>query len=337
MESPTADPTTPASQAQIISESRWRYIWRHIWQHNKGALFVAPAAALWILVGLYPVMFSISLSFHRWNGFGEFSLFPTYTCVEPGCRHVGLKYYEELLNWGTPPNKAFFNALGNNLIMMLSNTVGVITISLPLALAMNRATRGITIFRSLLLLPMVTAGIAVYYVWSLIYEPEGLLNAFFKAFGPEFLIVEDGWLGDINTALPALIIVMIWAGVPLAMLLYLAGLQTIPHEVVEAAIVDGAGAWERLRRIIWPLLRPVTVIIIITSLAGALQGYEMSLLMTDGGPTNHTMVVGLLVYKKAFGGWGSPAMGMASAYGWVLFILGLGLSIFSLRSMRTQT
>jgi ABC-type sugar transport system permease subunit len=181
---------------------------------------------------------------------------------------------------------------------------------------------------------MVTAGIAVYYVWSLIYQPEGLLNTALRGLGLGALTTPDGWLANINTALPALIIVGIWAGVPLAMLLYLAGLQTIPNELIEAAIVDGANSWQRLRRIIWPLLRPVTVIIIITSLSAALQGYEMPLLMTDGGPTDHTMVVGLLVWKKAFGGWGSPAMGAASAYGWVLFILGLGLSVFSLRSMR---
>ncbi|MCZ7545126.1 MAG: sugar ABC transporter permease [Anaerolineae bacterium] len=235
---------------------------------------------------------------------------------------------------GHAPNKAFLNALGNNIIIMISVTVGVILIALPLALAMNRATRGVTAFRSLLLLPMVTAGIAVYYVWSLIYQPDGLLNSLLRAFGLEALAPKDGWLANIHTALPALIVVMIWAGVPLAMLLYLAGLQTIPQELMEASIVDGAGAWDRLRRIVWPLLRPVTVIIIITTLSTALQGYEMPLLMTDGGPTDHTMVVGLLVYKKAFGGWGTPAMGAASAYGWILFILGLGLSVLSLRSMR---
>lgn len=320
-----------AADRALVHEPTWRRTVRR----NKGWFFVAPAVALWMLVGLYTVLFSISLSFHRWNGFGDFSLFPSYVCAEPGCRYVGTKYYEELLDFSSPPSKAFINALGNNLAIMIFGTAGVIVVALPLALAMNRATRGVKVFRSLLLLPMVTAGIAVYYVWKLIYDPEGVLNAILQALGLGFLTVADGWLADINTALAALILVGIWAGVPMAMLLYLAGLQTIPGEVVEAAIVDGANGWQRLRHITWPLLRPVTIVIIITSLAGALQGYEMPLLMTDGGPTNHTMVVGLLVYKKAFGGWGTPAMGAASAYGWVLFILGLGLSILSLRSMRT--
>src|SRR5690349_15864949 len=115
------------------------------------------------------------------------------------------------------------------------------------------------------------------------------------------------------------------------MLLYLAGLQTIPREIIEASIVDGAGPWVRLSKIIWPLLKPVTIIIVIASLSGALQGYELPLLMTDGGPTNHTTVVGLTIYKTAFGGSGTPDMGLASAYGWALFLLGLGLSVFTLR------
>ena len=145
------------------------------------------------------------------------------------------------------------------------------------------------------------------------------------------------WLGDINTALPALIVITIWAGVPLAMLLYLAGLQTISQEVIEASVVDGANSYHRLRHITWPLLRPITVIIIVISFSAALQGYEMPLLMINGGPTGHTDVVGLLVYKNAFAAAGNTAkMGLASTYGWLLFVMGIGLSGITLFSMRNE-
>ncbi|MCZ7545125.1 MAG: hypothetical protein M5R40_17085 [Anaerolineae bacterium] len=108
MESPAVISTAPSASAVTVPESAWRRLWRH----NKGWLFVAPAVLLWLFVGFYTVAFSIILSFHRWNGFAQFSLFPTYVCQEPGCRFVGLKYYEELLTWGTPPTKPFSTRLG---------------------------------------------------------------------------------------------------------------------------------------------------------------------------------------------------------------------------------
>lgn len=306
------------------------------WRRNKGLFFTLPAVALWLFVGLYPVVFSIVLAFHRWNGFAKFTIFPSYVCEAPGCQYVEWRNFERFLTPGNPPYKDFISAIFNNLSFMIFGTVGVILIALPLALAMNNAARGVRTFRTLLLFPMATSGIAIYYVWKLIYQPEGVLNGLLKSIGLEQWTVENGWLGDINTALYSLIVVMIWGGVPFAMLLYLAGLQTISQEVLEASIVDGASYFGRLRRIIWPLLRPVTIIIVIISFSGALQGYEMPLLMTDGGPTRHTSVVGLIVYKTAFGGWGTPNMGLASAYGWALFVMGLGLSMITLYTMRSE-
>ncbi len=318
-----------------LKQSRFE-IFAIVWKNNKGFTFVLPALVLWLFVGLYPVVFSVSLAFHKWNGFSEMSIFPSYVCEAPGCRYVGWQNFERILTPDTPPFKTFTNAVINNIWFMVVGTVGVILISLPLAIAMNNAVFGTKYFRTLLLFPMATSGIAVYYVWKLIYQPEGIINGIFESFGLTSLVVESGFLGDINTALPALIVVMIWGGVPFAMLLYLAGLQTIPEEVIESSIVDGAGHWARLRHIVWPLLRPITVVIMVLTFSGALQGFELPLLMTDGGPTEHTNVVGLLVYKTAFGGWGTPDMGRASAYGWLLFVMGVGLSIFTLRSMRSQ-
>ena len=292
--------------------------------------------ALWLFVGLYPVAMSISLAFHRWTGYSKFTIFPSYVCEAPGCRYVGWRNFERILEPGTPPYKTFINAVFNNLSFMTFGTIGVILISLPLAMAMNNAVRGARFFRTLLLFPMATSGVATYYVWKLIYQPEGVLNNVLATVGLNRWVVANGFLGDINTALYALIAITIWAGVPFSMLLYLAGLQTIPQEVLEAAIVDGATTFHRLRHIIWPLLRPITAIIIVMSFSGVLQGYEMQLLMTNGGPTEHTNVVGLLVFNTAFGGRVTPDMGRASAYGWLLFVMGIGLSVITLRSMRTE-
>jgi multiple sugar transport system permease protein len=324
------------SKSSARSNILWFRFVSSRWRSNKGIVFTLPAVALWLFVGLYPVVFSIVLAFHRWNGFAKFTIFPSYVCEAPGCRYVEWRNFERFLTPGNPPYKDFISAISNNLSFMIFGTAGVILIALPLALAMNNAVRGARIFRTLLLFPMATSGIAIYYVWKLIYQPEGVLNGVLRSVGLGQWVVKNGWLGDINTALYALIVVTIWGGVPFAMLLYLAGLQTISQEILEAAIVDGAGYFRRLRHIIWPLLRPITVIIVIISFSGALQGYEMPLLMTDGGPARHTTVIGLIVYHTAFGGWGTPNMGLASAYGWALFVMGLGLSIITLYTMRSD-
>jgi ABC-type sugar transport system permease subunit len=213
---------------------------------------------------------------------------------------------------------------------MIFGTIGVIAIALPLALALNKATFGSKFVRTLLLLPMATAGIATYYVWKLIYQPTGVLNILLQNIGLAELVAKDGWLGNIHTALAALIVVSIWSGVPFAMILYLAGLQTIPREILESAISDGANSWQQLRYIVWPMLAPITIIVVILNLSGALQGFELPFLMTAGGPAEHTNVIGLMVYMAAFGGWGVPDLGRASALGWSLFILGVSLSVLSL-------
>jgi multiple sugar transport system permease protein len=303
---------------------------RNVFRNNKGFWYVLPAVLLWLFVGLYTVAFSIALAFHKWNGFGKFTILPKYFCEPPTCRFVGLQNFEKFLTPGLPTFERFINALGNNFYFMIFGTIGVIAIALPLAFALKNANFGSKVFRTLLLLPMATAGIATYYVWKLIYQPAGVLNMMLENIGLAALVVKDGWLGDIHTALGALIGVSIWSGVPFAMILYMAGLQTIPKEVLESAEIDGASSWQRLRYVVWPMLAPITIIVVILNLSGALQGFELQYLMTAGGPTEHTNVVGLLVFTEAFGGWGVPDLGRASALGWSLFILGVSLSLLSL-------
>ena len=142
-------------------------------------------------------------------------------------------------------------------------------------------------------------------------------------------------LGQPNTALGSLIVVMVWGGVPSATILYLAGLQTIEKDLYEAAVIDGASAWQQLWNITWPLLLPVTVVIVITSINGVLQGYEMVYLMTYGGPAGHTEVVGLQIFKYGFGD--QRQLGMASATSWALFLLVFIVAVINLRIFRSRT
>jgi ABC-type sugar transport system permease subunit len=153
----------------------------------------------------------------------------------------------------------------------------------------------------------------------------------------------NGFLGDTSTALPAVAAVYVWGAAPIAMLLYLAGLQTISPELQEAAEMDGANAWQRLWLITWPLLYPVTALLVIMFLNAVIQDYQTVFLMTNGNPANATNVVGLMVYNYAqnlaSSGGGitvSGGMGTGAAMGWFLALLTFLLALVNLRLFRAR-
>ncbi len=301
---------------------------------NRGFLFVFPAVLIFVVFGLYTVVYSLALSFFRWNGLSKFSLFPP-ACESPGCAFWGLRNYQDFLYRDMGVSKLFWLAMKNNALIAIFVPAATILIGLLVAIALNRTVRGTSIFRTFMMLPMVTAGIAVYFTWSSIFLSDGPLNAILNTIGLGFLAAKHGWLGGANTALPALMIVMVWGTAPSAIILYLAGLQTIDQELYEAAIMDGANGWHMLWSITWPLLRPVTVIILILAINSAMQGFEMPLLMTKGGPANHTQVVGLRIFSFGFGN--DLQLGIASAMGWGLFLLVFLFSLVNLRLFRPNT
>jgi multiple sugar transport system permease protein len=306
---------------------------RAIVRANSGFLFVAPAMLIFLVFGFYTVIYSGFLSFFRWNGFGKFSLLP-YDCGPPSCQFVGLDNFTEFLYMSPTESHYFWLSLQNNVVIAVVVTLGTIIIALPLATALSRALKFQGILRTLIMLPTVTAGIAIYYVWSFIFQSDGLLNNLLDTFGLGFLQAKQGWLSQSDRALPALMVVMIWSAVPLATILYMAGIQTINRELYESGILDGANAFQLLRHITWPLLYPITVIIMITSINSAFQGYEMVYLMTGGGPAGHTEVVGLQVFEYGFGK--SQQLGLASAMSWLLFLVVFVIALINLRFFRAK-
>ncbi len=316
------------------SENKPRQPFKQWLRDNRGFLFVSPAVLIFLVFGLYTVVYTLVLSFFRWNGLSRFSLIPP-VCEAPGCAFWGLRNYQDFLYRDMGVSKLFWIAIKNNALIAVIVPTATILIGLLVAIALNRAGRGTPVFRTLMMLPMVTAGVAVYFTWSFIYLSDGPLNAILKTAGLGFLAAKHGWLGGANTALPALMAVMVWSAAPSAIILYLAGLQTIDQELYEAAIIDGANGWHMLWQITWPLLRPVTVIILILAINSALQGFEMPLLMTKGGPANHTQVVGLRIFSFGFGN--DLQLGIASAMGWGLFLVVFLFSLVNLRLFRSKT
>lgn len=287
-----------------------------------GWLFVLPAVALFLLMGAYTIASGFMLSFAKWNGF------------TPEWIWVGLKNYADLLYADLTLAPELRRAAWHTLQVMVAVPLLTVAVSLPLAVMLNSITRLRAVLRSVFFLPYVTSGIAVYYAWRYVLEPDGSINLLLGALGLGSLQQPQGFLGSPDTALPTLVVVLVWGSVPIATLLYLSGLQAIDPNMIEAAHIDGAGQRQVLTSIIWPLLRPITVAIILLGVRDALHGFQIFLIMTNGGPAGHSDVLGLMAYRLSFMKGLAPTLGVASALGWLLFAGAILLTLANARLLR---
>jgi multiple sugar transport system permease protein len=263
----------------------------------KAYSFLAPSFLLLTIFIFAPLCFSFYLGFHQWN------------VVSPAKPFVGVENFQSLLT-----DKIFWNALKNTAVYSLHVPIGM-AVSLVVALMMNRKFRGVNFLRTLFFLPSVSSFVAIALVWQWMYHPQfGLANYLLGFFGLPPL----SWLREPSTALLSIMLVSIWMGVGYQMVIFLAGLQSIPHEFYEAAITDGANAWQRFWKITLPLLKPTTFFILVTSMIGSFQVFAFVYVMTEGGPLHSTDVVVYHIYQNA---WEYLKMGYASAMSWVLFLI----------------
>jgi ABC-type sugar transport system permease subunit len=296
-----------------------------------GYLFVAPAVALFMLVGAYTVVQSLRLCFSSWDGFS-----PTMTWV-------GLDNFKQFLGVNSVATDEFVQALEHNLLLCLVVPASSCLLGLGLALLLNRAGVLNYLLRTAFFLPVVCGGVATLYTWQLLYQPGGVIGSLLNTVHMGGLAPYNGFLGDTSTALPAVTVVYIWGAAPIAMLLYLAGLQTISPEILEAAEIDGASGWQRLWFITWPLLLPITALLVIMFLNVVIQDYQTVFLMTNGNPANATNVVGLMVYQyaQALGNGTASStavggMGTGAAMGWMLALGTLVVALVNLRVFRAR-
>ncbi len=289
----------------------------------NGYLFCLPALLLFLSVGLYSVIFSVFLSFYNWSGV-DFA---------GTARLVGFGNFRYFLFGGSAINtRNFFLGLFNNFRIGFFTILFVIPIGLVLAYIVTNLKRS-GVWRTIFFIPMVASGVGIFYVWRGLFGAQGFLNILFSNLGLDFLVVRQGMLGDPSTAIIGVIITTIWAGIPGTLILYYAGLSGIDETLYEAAEIDGASKLQMLIRITWPLLKPITIIIIIQQLNGAFQMFENIWVLTKGGPGGATDVVGTLIYRTAFE---NQRYGMASAIGWSVFIVTLVLSLLSMKIFRTD-
>jgi multiple sugar transport system permease protein len=263
----------------------------------KAYSFLAPSFLILTIFIFAPLFFSFYLGFHQWN------------VVSSAKPFIGLENFQTLL-----ADKTFWNALKNTAVYSLHVPIGM-AVSLIVALMMNRKFRGVNFLRTLFFLPSVSSFVAIALVWQWMYHPQfGLANYLLGLFGLPPL----SWLREPATALISIMLVSIWMGIGYQMVIFLAGLQSIPHEFYEAAITDGANAWQRFWKITLPLLKPATFFILVTSMIGSFQVFAFVYVMTEGGPLHSTDVVVYHIYQNA---WEYLKMGYASAMSWVLFLI----------------
>jgi len=237
---------------------------------------------------------------------------------------VGLKQYGALFE-----DPQFRHAMVNTGIVVIVGIPLTMAIALALAVALNSGiARFRTAFRVGFYTPVVTSIVAVAVVWRFILQPDGLLNTMLGWIG----ISGPDWLHSTTWALPSLIVMTAWRNMGTLMVIFLAGLQNVPHEVQEAAIVDGAGPWQRFRRITMPLLRPTLLLGAVLLSVAYLQFFEESFVMTQGGPLDSTLSVSYFTYNQ----FGFGKYGYASAASYVLFAVIAALSTLQFRVLRPK-
>lgn len=271
-----------------------------------GLVFVLPALALIVAFRFWPMLQVVWLSFH------------SYDLLSPP-RFVALDNYTRLLH-----DPLFHQSLLATAYYVAGTCLPLWVLSLALALLLDSVPFGKGFFRAAVFLPAIIPAVVLPILWRFLYHPYGLMNSLLNSAG----LPSVNWLSDAKAVLPAFILTSEWRFVPLFMVIYLAGLQSIPDEYHEAATVDGASAVQRFFTITLPLLRPTIVVVVVTSVILTSKSLVLALLMTNGGPGGASRLLSLFVYQNAFI---FLKFGFASAASVVLLA---GLAVFTLWQLR---
>ena len=250
---------------------------------------------------------------------------------------VGLDNFKRLLTT-FPYQERFFNALGNNLTWFLSTTLIQNTLGLMFGYLLSRNLPGAQFFKRVFFIPVLFSIVAVGFLWGMYLKPSGLVNSFLKLAGLASL--QRPWLGLEHLATPSIIMVNIWRWVGFPSLVFLAAIDNVPQECMEAAYLEGTGEWKLFWKIIFPLIIPSITIITVLTIIGSLNVFEQIYTMTglDGAPNYSTDTIGTLFYRTAFGSIdaGSPEIGIGSAIGLVIYILTFTVSLLSIFVTRSR-
>lgn len=267
-------------------------------QQYLGYLFIGPNMVGVMLFFIVPALYSFYL------------MFTDYKFMSSDTKFVGLANIQKMLG-----DELFYISIKNTLFFLLSVPISI-GLAFIVAVVLNRSVYLKKLLRALYFMPYITSGVAVAFVWMLLFHPNnGPINGILKSFG---MNNPPGWLSTMDSSMYAIDIIWIWFMLGYNMIIYLAALQEVSTELLEAAKIDGARAWQTVRSILWPLVSPTTFLLLITGLIMTIKQFGIIQAITQGGPGNSTTVLSLFIYQNAFRYY---EMGYASAISWALFLI----------------
>jgi lactose/L-arabinose transport system permease protein len=305
--------TTAIHQSQRSALQKFRQIWREVWKMRWPYLFISPFYILFLIFGVYPVLFSLYLSFTEWKGLGPI-------------KFVGLKNFELLFK-----DKLFWQSISNGVILFFMYVPVMTFLALVLAVILNsKRVRGFRFFRTLIFIPYIMNIVAAGFTFQLMLNQKyGLVNALLGIFHiPPVPWLESIWGGRIS-----LCMLVIWAWLGYNMVIMLAGLQTIPSELTEAAMIDGASPTQAFFYVTIPLMRPVILFSVVLSTMGSFNLFSEIYNLTRGGPVNATITPVIEIFNQAFGNF---RLGYASAMAYLYFIILFVLTLVQFRYFGQQ-
>ncbi|CAH1207614.1 Melibiose/raffinose/stachyose import permease protein MelD [Paenibacillus auburnensis] len=277
--------------------------------------FAVPALLFYLTFWIFPITKLFQYSVTDYNGYAQ------------SFNYIGFDNYKDLFSGGT-----LGNSISNTLIYTVVSVVAGNLIGLGLALLLNMKIRGKGFYRSISYIPTLFSAIVVGFIWSYVYMPDsGMIATFLDKLG----IPNDNlnFLGSYSTALYSIIFVEIWKNVGTTMIIFLAGLQTVPNDLLEAGRIDGCGGWKLLRYVKLPLLATSITINTTLSLINGLKAFDFPFIMTNGGPGTSTNTLIYSIYKMAFT---EQMFGKASALGIISFVLIIAVTAVSVLLMNRK-
>ena len=289
-------------------------ILRQMWASRADYLYVLPAIVVMLVVIAYPIYYTADLSFFK---------------TPPGLQlkdksFVGVDNYTAILT-----SSVVWRVTLNTVIWTLASTLIAFCLGFALALALHREFVGRGVLRAIFIIPWVISAVGASYIWKWIYHSDfGLIGVMLVQWG--FTDRPPNFIDSVNTVLPALIVVNIWREFPFAMIMLMAGLQTVPEQLLRAAQVDGASAWQRFWHVTFPHLRGVSTVTILLLAVANFNSFIIPWIMTAGGPSNASHIWITHIYELAFG---RQLWGVASAYSVLLFFILMTFGYFYVRAL----
>lgn len=303
----------PAVPARPVRRRASENVLVRIRRHAADYLYIAPAIIVMLIVIGYPLVYTIYRSFYFTDA------------RDPSWTWIGIRNYHDILS-----DSLFWKVTKNTIVWTVGSTLISVVIGFAAAMVLHREFIGRGLLRGLLLIPWVISAVAAAYIWKwMLHSDYGLISNQLMAWG----IIDRPWVvvDDKSRVLPALVVVNVWKEFPFVMIMVMAGLQTVPQQLLRAARVDGAGTWDQFIHITLPHLKSVLLISTLLLAVSNLNSFTLPFLMTGGGPANASQLWITEIYKISFGA--GLRYGEASAYSVILFLFMAIIGYFYVRSL----